>query len=235
MTDVTDDTAGLWRATGLTQPPRAPTYPFDPPQPVADDALEPWIGAATLRLQRDHHLAYARRLNELLASLPHLQEVSVEILIRRLDEVPELLRPAVRDAAVGHANHQFYWKMMRAGGNAGTGPSGRLLRAIEASFGSVEGLRRRFNAMAAGHIGAGWAFVAVQPQTGDLQLLCRPNNGSVMDVTKPGLLICDLWEHAYCLQYGADRRAYLEAFWHVVDWDTLGRRLDGDHEGKTHT
>lgn len=226
----------LRRATLAADPPGAPRYPFDPPPPpFPDDALEPWIDAATIRLQREVHRGYAARLNALLERLPALQGLSVETLVRRSAELPELERAALRDAAIGHANHQFWWKVLKPGGNGGNGPSGRLAEAVARDFGSPAGLRARFDALALGHVGSGWAFLAVDPLNGGLALACLPNNGSIMDLGMPGVLVCDLWEHAYCGQRGSDRAAYLDAFWQVVDWDTLGRRFDAFHDGATHT
>lgn len=234
MTAMTD-LAQLQLATLGSDPPDAPRWPFEPPPPpFADDALEPWIGAATVRLQRDVHLAHARRLNALLEGLPAWRRLTVETLVRRSSELPEGVRAAVRDAAIGHANHQFWWKVLRPGGNGGGGPSGRLAEHVARDFGSVEALKERFNAMAEGHVGAGWAFLAVDPMNGGLTLAHLANNGSIMDLGMPGVLICDLWEHAWCLDHGADRRAHLDAFWHVVDWHVLGRRLEAFYRGGTH-
>ena len=231
-----DDLAALQRATAATDPPDAPRYPFEPPPPpFADDALEPWIGAATVRLQRAQHLAYARRLNELLSRLPAHQDISVESLVRSIAEVPEPVRAAVLDAADGHANHQFWWKMLKPGGNGGAGPQGRLRDGLERRFGSVGGFKRRFAALVEGHVGSGWAYLGVDPLNGDLLAYALPNNGSTMSLGRPGVMIFDLWEHAWCLDHGADRTAYVEAWWHVVDWDVLGRRLDAFWEGRTHT
>jgi superoxide dismutase, Fe-Mn family len=226
----------LQLATLGTDPPDAPRYPFEPPPPPFPvEALEPWIGAATVRLQREVHLRYARRLNALLERIPHLQHLSVETLVRRSAELPELERADLRDAAIGHANHQFWWKMLKAGGNGGAGPTGRLAERVERDFGSLDGLKSRFAALATGHVGSGWAFLAVDPLNGGLALAALPNNGSIMDLKMPGIMICDLWEHAYTLDRGADRAAYLEAWWNVVDWEALGRRLDGFYAGATHT
>lgn len=220
------DLAALQRATAATDPPDAPRYPFDPPPPpFADGALEPWIGAATVRLQREIHLGCARRLNDLLSRLPAHQDISVESLVRSAAEVPESARAAVLDAAAGHGNHQFWWKMLKPGGNGGAGPQGRLR----------EGLERRFGALVEGHVGSGWAYLGVDPLNGDLLAYALPDNGSTMSLGRPGVMIFDLWEHAWCLDRGADRAAHVEAWWRVVDWDALGRRLDAFWDGRTHT
>lgn len=226
----------LGKATGTDQPPGTPVYPFDPPPlPFAEDALEPWIDAATVQLQREHHLTYRDQLNALLKELPHLQTVSVENLVRRIAEVPESVREAVRDAAGGYANHQFFWKMLKPGGNAGVQPTGELAQVIAANFNSVEDMKRRFNEAGAGQIGGGWIFLAVNPINGGLEIMALPNNGSIMNQGMSGLIINDLWDHAYCLKYGSRRKEYLEAWWNLIDWDVIAKRWQGFNQGKTHT
>ena len=107
--------------------------------------------------------------------------------------------------------------MLKPSGNGGAEPTGQLAQMIEANFGSVEGMKRRFNEAGAGKIGSGWIFIAVNPTNGGLEIVTLPNNGSIMNQGMSGLIINDLWEHAYCLKYGSRRKEYLENWWNVID------------------
>jgi len=109
-------------------------------------------------------------------------------------------------------------------GPPGTRPAGALLAAIENQFGGFEAFRQQFTASALGLAASGWTFLVLDPRTQGLQVLSLPDNGSVLPIGKAGLLICDLWEHAYYLKYKADTAAYLEAFWSLVDWNVVGER-----------
>ncbi|MBX9815967.1 MAG: hypothetical protein A4S12_02290 [Proteobacteria bacterium SG_bin5] len=228
------DLLKLAAATRPHDPKDAPHYPFNPPLPFAEDALEPLMSAATVRVQRAMHQQYARLLNAALERHPHLQGVSVESIVRRAGELPALERALIHDAAAGHANHQFFWKILKPGGNGGAGPEGRLAAHIARDFGSVEELKRRFNAMALGLPGPGWAYLSVDPANGALALDALAGNGSIMDLGKPGVMICDMWEHAYLLDHGPDRAGWLDAFWQLVDWEVIGKRLELFYGGGTH-
>ena len=203
---------------------RLPTYPFSvPPLRFAYDALEPYIDERTMRLHHDrHHAAYVDGLNATLEDHPELHGKSIEAILRELDRVPESIRAAVRDHGGGHANHQFFWKVI---GPPGTAPRGEMLSALEADFGSFEHFKSRFTEVAVGHFASGWAFLVLDPGSGRLEVLSLPNHDSVLTRGKMGLLLCDLWEHAYYLKYEERRAEYLAAFWHIVDWDVVGARL----------
>lgn len=203
---------------------RVSTYPFEvPPLRFGYDALEPYFDARTLRLHHDqHHRAYVEGLNAALKDHPALHGQSIEAILRNLDHVPESIRSAVRDYGGGHANHQFFWKVI---GPPGTVPQGELLAAIETDFGSLQQFQSLFTEVALRHFASGWAFLVLDPRSGRLEVLALPNHDSVLTLGKMGLLICDLWEHAYYLKYENRRADYLAAFWKVVDWEVVGARL----------
>lgn len=209
-----------------------PTYPFTlPPLPYAYDALEPAIDADTMKLHHDkHHRAYIDKLNAALAPHPELHGLIIEDLLRKLDDVPEAIRQTVREQGGGHANHQFFWKVI--GPARGTKPEGKLAEAIDRDFGGLAKFQEQFAAAATKQFGSGWAFLVVNPATKTLEILALPNQDSVLLHKRPGLLACDVWEHAYYLRYQNRRADYLTAWWQVVAWDVVSRRFDNFLAGK---
>ena len=195
-----------------------------PPLRFWYDALEPYIDAETMELHHDkHHGAYVDNLNKTLEPYPQLADRTVEDLLRRLDQVPETIRAAVRNNGGGHANHQCFWDNIapRAGGV----PKGRIAEAITGDFGSFERFQSLFADAAAKHFGSGWAFLVVSPSTQRLEIVSLPNQDSVLVHGTPVLLACDVWEHAYYLKYRNRRPDYLAAWWNVVAWDVVDERL----------
>ena len=134
-----------------------------PPLPYAYEALEPAIDAETMRLHHGkHHATYVAKLNEAVAAAPELAGKSVEELLRDLARVPETVRTAVRNHGGGHANHTLFWTSMRpAAGAPGTPPQGRLAAAVQAQFGSFDGLREQLTKSAGGVFGSGWAWLTL--------------------------------------------------------------------------
>jgi Fe-Mn family superoxide dismutase len=192
-----------------------------PPLPYANNALEPYIDAKTMEIHHDkHHNAYVTNLNKALESAPELASKSVEDLIADLNAVPEGIRTAVRNNGGGHANHSFFWKLLKV--NGGAGPTGALADAINKSFGSFDAFKTQFAAAAAGRFGSGWAWLVAAPD-GSLSITSTPNQDSpVMEGKKP-ILGLDVWEHAYYLNYQNRRPDYIAAFWNVVNWDEVAK------------
>ncbi len=202
-----------------------------PPLPYGYGALEPYIDEATLRLHHDkHHRAYVDKLNTAIAPYRRLHGLIIEDLLRRLDEVPDEIRQAVRDQGGGHAKHQFFWKVI--GAPRGSQPQGALAEALQRDFGGLEAFKEKFSAAAATVFGSGWAFLVINPATTKLEILTLPNQDSVLEHGRLGLLCCDVWEHAYYLRYQNRRADYLDAWWNVVAWDVVTRRLDNFYAGK---
>lgn len=190
-----------------------------PPLPYDYAALEPTISAETMTLHHDkHHAAYVTNLNAALEKAPELAGKSVEELVANLDAVPEAIRPAVRNNGGGHLNHTLFWELMTPGG-AST-PSGALLEAINAAFGSFDEFKTKFQAAGAGRFGSGWVWL-VKEADGSLAITSTPNQDSPVSEGKTPVLGNDVWEHAYYVDYRNLRPKYLEAWWAVVNWDKV--------------
>jgi Fe-Mn family superoxide dismutase len=193
-----------------------------PPLPYAPDALEPHIDKLTMEIHHGkHHQAYINNLNAALEKHPDLQSKSVEDLIRGIASVPEDIRTAVRNNGGGHANHTMFWQIM--GPNAGGKPTGAIGDAITASFGSFDTFKEQFAKAAAGRFGSGWAWVV--DQGGKLAIESTPNQDSPLMEGKKAVFGIDVWEHAYYLKYQNRRPDYVGAWWNVVNWDEINKRL----------
>jgi Fe-Mn family superoxide dismutase len=203
------------------------------PLRFAYDALDPYIDAETMELHHDkHHQTYVDNLNKAIEPYPHLADLTIENLLRRLDQVPEEIRTAVRNHGGGHANHQLFWEIL--GPKAGTSPRGAIADAITKHFGSFARFQSLFTDAATKHFGSGWAFLVVNPSTQEIEIMSLPNQDSVLVHGKPALLCCDVWEHAYYLKYRHRRPDYLRAWWNVVAWDVVDERLADVRAGKCH-
>ena len=186
----------------------------------AFDALEPHIDARTMEIHHDkHHAAYVTNLNAALEGTG-LDDQPVEQLIANLGQVPEDKRTAVRNNGGGHANHTLFWEIMAPGG--ATEPSGALAAAVD-GFGGLEALKAAVNDAGVKRFGSGWSWVV---RDGDgLSVTSTPNQDSpVMDGQSPVLGV-DVWEHAYYLNYQNRRPDYLAAWWNVINWDEVNKRL----------
>jgi len=194
--------------------------------PYAVEALEPSIDAETMTIHHTkHHQAYVNNLNAALKQgAPELFTKTVEEIVSNLAAVPEAIRTAVRNNGGGHWNHTFFWSVMAPPGKGG-GPAGGLLRAIDASFGSLDGFMKEFAAAAAARFGSGWAWL-VPGREKPLAVVSTPNQDNpLMDGGPAPLLGLDVWEHAYYLKYRNLRPAYVEAWWKVVDWNAVAARF----------
>ena len=195
-----------------------------PPLPYDYNALEPSIDEQTMRIHHDkHHQAYVTNLNAALEKNPELQGKPVEQLIATIDALPEAIRTPVRNNGGGHANHTFFWEIMRPGG--AREPGGALAQAIDKAFGGLAAFKEQFAKACTGRFGSGWGWLTVA-KGGALALESTPNQDSPLMAGKTPVLGCDVWEHAYYLKYQNRRPDYLTAWWNVVNWTDAGRRLD---------
>ena len=193
-----------------------------PALPYAADALEPHIDKTTMEIHHGkHHQAYVNNLNAALEKHPELQSKSVEELLKGLNTVPEDIRTAVRNNGGGHANHSMFWTIL--GPNAGGAPTGAVADAITASFGGFDAFKDQFSKAAMGRFGSGWAFVI--DAGGKLAIESTPNQDSPLMEGKKVLFGLDVWEHAYYLKYQNRRADYIGAFWNVVNWAEINKRL----------
>lgn len=195
-----------------------------PDLPYAYDALEPHIDARTMEIHHTkHHQAYIDNANAALQGHDDLQRLSVEDLLRRIDDVPQDIRTKLRNNAGGHANHSLFWQIMAP--NAGGEPSGALAEEIRSTFGDFASFREQFSNAAKGRFGSGWAWL-VLGEGGRLQVIDTPNQDSPYMTNYTPILGLDVWEHAYYLKYQNRRPEYIEAWWNVVNWPEVGRRFE---------
>ncbi|MEX0920038.1 MAG: superoxide dismutase [Candidatus Pacearchaeota archaeon] len=182
------------------------------------DSLEPFIDARTMEIHHTkHHQSYVDKLNKALEGHKDLQEKSAEELVSDLNSIPEEIRTAVRNHGGGHANHSFFWKTLKKG----TEPQKEILEAINKKFGSFEEFKEKFNEAATTLFGSGWAWLALNPETKELEILQTKNQDSPLIQGMIPILGLDVWEHAYYLKYQNKRPDYVDAFWNVVDWHAV--------------
>lgn len=193
-----------------------------PKLPYAFDALEPHIDKQTMEIHHGkHHQAYITNLNKALEGAPDLAKLSPEDLIKDLSKVPESARGAVRNNGGGHVNHTMFWNSMAP--KKGGAPSGKLADAINGAFGSLDKFKEQFVAAGMGRFGSGWAWLVANK--GKLEVVSTPNQDNPLTEGKQPILGVDVWEHAYYLKYQNRRADYLAAWWNVVNWDEVAKRL----------
>jgi Fe-Mn family superoxide dismutase len=186
-----------------------------PPLPYAKDALAPHLSAETLDLHHGkHHQAYVTNLNNLLAGKPEADQ-PLEKVIQGADG------PVFNNAAQVW-NHTFYWQSMKPKG--GGAPTGALLEAVNRDFGSVQKLKEQFAEAAKTQFGSGWAWLV--SAGGKLAVVKTANADLPMKHGQKALLTCDVWEHAYYVDYRNRRPDYVTAFLeHLVNWDFAAKNL----------
>jgi Fe-Mn family superoxide dismutase len=196
--------------------------PFEvPPLPYDYAALEPHIDEQTMRLHHDkHHQAYVDNANKALEGTEWADR-PVEEVLQSLDSLPEEIRTAVRNNAGGHANHSLFWEIMSPSGGQ---PEGALAEAINDAFESVDSLIEQVNDAGVKRFGSGWSWVVAD--NGSLAVTSTPNQDTPLSEGKTPILGIDVWEHAYYLKYQNRRPDYLAAWWNVVNWEEVARRLE---------
>lgn len=189
------------------------------PLPYNFGALEPYIDARIMELHHDkHQQAYVNNLNKALEGHSNLQSVSLESLLTSLDQVPEKIRTAVRNNAGGDFNHTFFWDVMKKEGEKA--PKGESAQEIKKLFGSFSAFKDQFSQVAKSVFGSGWAWLVVD-KAGKLKIVPTANQDSPISYGEQPILCLDVWEHAYYLQYENRRPDYIEAWWHVVNWEKV--------------
>ncbi len=195
-----------------------------PPLPYGYDALEKAIDEQTMRLHHDkHHAAYVNNLNAAIEGHADLEGMSIEELLRNIDKVPENIRTAVRNNGGGHANHSMFWAIM--GPNGGGAPTGAIADVINSTFGDFETFKNTFNEAGAKRFGSGWAWL-VRTRDGNFEVMSTANQDSPFMEGHYPIMGNDVWEHAYYLRYQNRRPEYLNAWWDVVNWDEVNKRLE---------
>ena len=200
-------------------------FPFSLPDlPYAYDALEPSIDKQTMQIHHDkHHKTYVDKLNEAVEKEPGLHSQTLIELLRDLTKLPESIRTAVKNNGGGHLNHDFFWNIM--GAPQKREPSGALAEAITKSFGSLADFKKKFGDTSGKHFASGWVALAVNNGTQNLEVVDLNGHEIVDSRTRTGVLILDVWEHAYYLKYQNRRPEFIEAWWNVVNWANAEQRF----------
>ncbi len=187
-----------------------------PALPYAKNALAPYISEETLEYHYGkHHSTYVNNLNKLIPGTEY-ENLSLENII--------LKSPAggIFNNAAQVWNHTFYWHCLSPKG--GDEPTGKLADAITKTFDSFNEFKEQFTQTAIGTFGSGWAWL-VQDKDRALKIISTSNAGTPMTTGQHALMTCDVWEHAYYIDYRNARPEYLKAFWSLVNWDFIADNL----------
>jgi len=183
--------------------------------PYPKNGLEPHISQETIEYHYDkHHRTYVNNLNNLVAGTQY-ENMSLEEIVKNADG-------GIFNNAAQDWNHNFYWQSMKP--NGGGEPQGKLLEAINRDFGSFAQFKDDFTDIAKSTFGSGWAWL-VQNDDGSLLIVSTSNGDNPLNDGKKPLLTCDVWEHAYYIDYRNARPKYIEAFWELVNWDFVAENL----------
>lgn len=191
-------------------------------------ALEPTIDAKTMEIHyTKHHQAYLDKMNgalpQVLEAEPKFEGQPIETILCNLDQVPEAVRPVVRNHGGGHYNHSLFWESLSP--NGGGEPTGELANAIKKEFGLMADFQTKFAEAGAAQFGSGWVWL-IKKADQSLAIVSTPNqdNPIMNDKTVTPLLGVDVWEHAYYLNYQNRRPDYLKAIWNVINWKEIESR-----------
>src|SRR5690554_4103532 len=198
------------------------TYPFEKkPLPYDYDALEPYIDTETMHLHHDkHHQAYVNNLNSALENHPELHNKTLEDLLRNLNSLPNDIQTKVRNNGGGVFNHNLFFDLMTP--NSPKKPVGKIAEAIDAKFGSFEKFKETFKKAAMDRFGSGWAWL-VADKNNELMVVSTPNQDVPLQLEVKPLLLIDVWEHAYYLNYQNRRADYVENFFNIIDWEKVNK------------
>ncbi|MCW8387354.1 superoxide dismutase [Fe] [Fluoribacter dumoffii] len=186
-----------------------------PELPYAKDALEPHISRETLEYHYGkHHQAYVTNLNKLIPG--------TEFESMNLEEIIKKSKGGIFNNAAQVWNHTFYWHCLSP--NGGNEPQGKLAEELNKHFGSFSEFKEKFTQTAISTFGSGWAWL-VQEDNGDLKIISTSNAGTPMTEGLTALLTCDVWEHAYYIDYRNARPDYVSAFWKLVNWDFVSSNM----------
>jgi Fe-Mn family superoxide dismutase len=184
-----------------------------PELPYPKDALEPHISAETLEYHYSkHHASYVEKLNKLIPGTEFETASLEEIILNGSD--------GIFNNAAQVWNHSFYWNCLSPGG--GGEPEATLARAIDATFGSFTTFKERFSEAAGANFGSGWTWLVTNADAA-LEIINTSNAGNPMTDGMHPLLTCDVWEHAYYIDYRNARPEYIEAFWKLVNWEFVAQ------------
>ena len=191
----------------------------------AYDALEPSIDAKTMEIHHTkHHQAYITKVNAAIEGT-QFENLSIEELCNKINELPENIKGAVRNNGGGHANHSLFWDILSSNESS---PSDELQSAIDTSFGNMDGFKEAFSNAAATRFGSGWAWLCKNSDS-SLSVISTPNqdNPYMPDVDGGKPILClDVWEHAYYLNYQNRRPDYINAFFNIINWNEVSKKYN---------
>ncbi|MBO3660875.1 superoxide dismutase [Acinetobacter variabilis] len=191
-----------------------------PELPYAYDALEPHIDAKTMEIHHTkHHQTYINNINAGIEGT-EWEDLSVEELVSKANQVPEDLKNNVINNGGGHANHSLFWTVMSPDG--GGNPEGEIAQAIDKELGGFEAFKEAFTKAALTRFGSGWAWLSVAPDQTIIIESSANQDSPLMHGNTP-ILGLDVWEHAYYLKYQNRRPEYIAAFFNVVNWKEVNR------------
>ncbi|MGV8900447.1 MAG: superoxide dismutase [Burkholderiaceae bacterium] len=186
-----------------------------PALPYAKDALQPHISAETLEYHYGkHHATYVTNLNNLIKGT-EFENASLEDIIRKASG-------GLFNNAAQVWNHSFYWNCLTP--QASGAPSGALADAINAKWGTFDKFKEEFTKSALGNFGSGWTWL-VKKADGSVDLVNTSNAATPLTGTDKPLLTCDVWEHAYYIDYRNARAKYVESFWNLANWDFVAKNF----------
>jgi len=186
-----------------------------PPLPYAKDALQPHISAETLEYHYGkHHQAYVTNLNNLIKGT-EFENLSLEEIIKKS-------QGGVFNNSAQVWNHTFFWNCMTP--NGGGAPTGPVADAINAKWVSFDKFKEEFQKSAVGNFGSGWTWL-VKKTDGTVDIVNTSNAGTPLTTDNVALLTCDVWEHAYYIDYRNARPKFVEAWWNVVNWGFVNQNF----------
>jgi len=186
-----------------------------PDLPFAPTALAPHISGETLAFHHGkHHAAYVANLNKLIAG--------TEFETMTLDDIVRKSSGAIFNNAAQTFNHTFYWNCLTPQSGK---PNATVMGALEKTFGTIDKFKEQFSSSAAMTFGSGWAWL-VRNADGLLKITSTSNAGCPLTSGDTPLLTCDVWEHAYYIDYRNARPKYIEAFWQIVNWEFVAKQLE---------
>jgi Fe-Mn family superoxide dismutase len=192
-----------------------------PPLPYPIDALQPHMSKETLEFHHGkHHKAYVDNLNNLIPGT-EFENLPLEEIVRKSSG------PIFNNSAQVW-NHSFFWKCLKPKG--GGAPSGELATAINSAFGDFEKFKAKFTEAAMGRFGSGWAWLCAD-KNGGVAISSTANADTPLKTGETPLLTCDVWEHAYYIDYRNARKSFVDAFWNLVNWEFVESNFMGAKRG----
>lgn len=186
------------------------------PLPYDYDSLEPYIDKETMEIHHNkHHQTYVNKLNDAIKKHPELEEKSVKELLENIDSVPKDIKQAVINHGGGAYNHNFFFSILKKDVRA----KGKVIDEIKKTFGSYDEFKKQFSEAAITLFGSGWAWIVLDKNK--LKIVKTKNQDSPISSRLIPILGIDVWEHAYYLKYQNKRPDYIEAFFHVINWEQV--------------